>query len=93
MLWWLSPGEGWDVVGINCKRAQRLKMKAQVSSIWAKGCILVIWCVLSNLTRLPILSGWRKSWYIINLLYFFSFSHLSVYRLVLCGWGIWTVRV
>ena len=19
MLWWLSPGEGWDAVGINCK--------------------------------------------------------------------------
>ena len=18
MLWWLSPGEGWDAVGVNC---------------------------------------------------------------------------
>ena len=29
-----------DAVGINVKRAQLLKIKAQVSSIWAKGCIL-----------------------------------------------------
>ena len=33
-----------DAVGINCKRAQLLKIKAQVSSIWAKGCILIV-CV------------------------------------------------
>ena len=30
-----------DVVGINCKMAQLLKIKAQLSSIWAKGCILM----------------------------------------------------
>ena len=30
-----------DAIGINCKRAQQ-KIKAQVSSIWAKGCILMI---------------------------------------------------
>ena len=29
-----------DAVGINCKKAQLLKIKVQVSSIWAKGCIL-----------------------------------------------------
>ena len=30
-----------DAVGVNCKyRAQLLKIKAQVSSIWAKGCVL-----------------------------------------------------
>ena len=41
-----------DAVGMNCKRAQLLKIKAQVSSIWAKGCILmtVCVCVLSDLT-------------------------------------------
>ena len=33
-----------DAVGINCKRAQLLKINAQVSSIW------VIVCVLSDLT-------------------------------------------
>ena len=33
-----------DVVGINCKRAQLLKMKAQLSSIWAKVCILMTVC-------------------------------------------------
>ena len=30
-----------DAVGINCKKAQLLKIKAQLSSIWAKGCILM----------------------------------------------------
>ena len=30
-----------DAVGLNCKRVQLLKIKAQVSSIWAKGCILI----------------------------------------------------
>ena len=35
-----------DAVGINCKkRAQLLKIKAQVSSIWAKGCILMTVCL------------------------------------------------
>ena len=33
------------------KRAQLLKIKAQVSSIWAKGCILMTMCVcFSDLT-------------------------------------------
>ena len=29
-----------DAVGVNCKRALLLKVKAQVSSILAKGCML-----------------------------------------------------
>ena len=29
-----------DAVGVTLKRAQLLKIKAQVSSIWAKGCYL-----------------------------------------------------
>ena len=45
--------------------AQLLKIKAQVSSIWAKGCILMTVCVLSDLTWLPLLGVGRKSWYII----------------------------
>ena len=28
----------------------RMKIKAQMSSIWAKGCMLMIVCVLSDLT-------------------------------------------
>ena len=54
-----------DAIGINCKKAQLLKIKAQVSSIWAKGCILMIVCALSDLTWLPLFRGGRKSWYII----------------------------
>ena len=47
---------------------QLLKIKAPVSSIWAKGCILMIVCVLSDLTSLPLLGGGRKSWYIIIII-------------------------
>ena len=41
-----------DAVGKTVKRPQLLKIKVQVSSIWAKGCILmtVCMCVLSDLT-------------------------------------------
>ena len=40
-----------DAVGINYEKgAKALKSKAQVSSIWAKGCILMTECVLSDLT-------------------------------------------
>ena len=34
-----------DAFRINCKKGQLLKIKAQVSSIWAKGCIFMIVCV------------------------------------------------
>ena len=34
-----------DAVGINCEKGATLKIKAQLSSIWAKGCILMIVCV------------------------------------------------
>ena len=30
-----------DAFKINCKKGELLKIKAQVSSIWAKGCILM----------------------------------------------------
>ena len=44
-----------DAVLINCKGVQLLKIKSQLSnselsSIWAKGCMLMIVCVLSDLT-------------------------------------------
>ena len=45
MLWRLSPGEGLNEVGINCIKAQLLKIKAQMASIWAKRYMLVIVCV------------------------------------------------
>ena len=32
------------------KRAQLLNIKALMSSVWAKGCMLMIICVLSDLT-------------------------------------------
>ena len=38
------------LLGKIVKRAQLLKIKAQVSSIWANGCMLMIVCVLSDLT-------------------------------------------
>ena len=35
-----------------------------MSSIWAKECLLMIVCVLSDLTLLPLFGGGRKSRYI-----------------------------
>ena len=32
------------------KMAQLLNIKAQMSSVWAKGCVFMIVCVLSDLT-------------------------------------------
>ena len=34
-----------DAVGINCKKTQLLKIKAEVLSIRAKGCVLMTVCV------------------------------------------------
>ena len=42
---------------------QLLKIKAQMSGILAKGCVLLV-CVLYDLTWLPLHGGGRKSWYI-----------------------------
>ena len=39
----------YDTVGINCKNGATTE-KAQMSSIWAKGRMLMIMCVLSDLT-------------------------------------------
>ena len=52
-----------DAVGINFK--QLLKIKAQVS-YGLSGVCWMIERVLSDLTRLPLLGGGRKSWYIIK---------------------------
>ena len=37
-----------------------IKIKPQMSSIWAKGCMFLIVCVLSDLTCLLLLGGLRK---------------------------------
>ena len=50
------------------KRAQLPNTKSQMSSIWAKLCMLMIICVLFDLTRVPFLAGGRKSWDLITCL-------------------------
>ena len=54
MLWWLSPGRSGmpfhEAVGVNCEKAQQLNIKAQMLSICAKGCMLMIVCALPDLT-------------------------------------------
>ena len=81
---------------------QILKIKAQVSSIWAKGRILMTVCVLSDLTRLPLLGVGRKSWYIMishNELYNTIYSMVSLpsqYHLrVVCSYRelIWSKKI
>ena len=37
-------------LGLTVKREQLLKIKAQMSNIWAKRCLLMIVCILSDLT-------------------------------------------
>ena len=55
-------------------------------SIWAKGCMLMIVCVLADLTGLPLLIGGRKLCYIIIIIYYFLQCHfLSCFR-----YKIWT---
>ena len=40
-----------DAVGINCEKgATILSTKGQMSSLWAKGCMMMIMRVLSDLT-------------------------------------------
>ena len=41
-----------DAVGINCKMGATTEYQdaTQMSSVWAKGCMLMIVCVLSDLT-------------------------------------------
>ena len=56
-----------DAVMIYGKITQLLKIKAQLSSIWAKGCILGD-CVLSDIAGLPLLGGGIKSCYIIIII-------------------------
>ena len=68
------------LLGQTVKRAQLLKIKSKMSSIWAKGCMFMIVCVLSVLTWLPLLGGGRKSWYIIIYKFFTSYSFLSSYE-------------
>ena len=54
--------------GINYKKGELLKIKAQMSCIWSKGCMLTTVCVLSDMTCLPLLGGGRKSWYIVIII-------------------------
>ena len=55
MLWWLSPGEGGmplhDAVGIRGKKGVTTEYHgADVKYIWTMRCMLMIMCVLSDLT-------------------------------------------
>ena len=77
VLWWLSPGEGPEMplhnaVGINCKKgATILKIEGQVSSIWAKGCMLydcmcVIWLDMTT-------PSWRREKVMVYYYYYNEF--------------------
>ena len=66
-----------DAVGINCIKGATTKN--QMSSIWAKGCMLIIVRVLFDLTWPPLLSVGRKSWFIILIvmLWFLASAQLK----------------
>ena len=51
VLWWLSPGEGWDAVWVNCKKdATTENQGAGKTYMGLGGVCLIIECVLSDLT-------------------------------------------
>ena len=65
-----------DPVGINLKRAQLLNIKVQMPSIWADWCMLMIVCVLSDLTWIPLLGeGWDSRNIIILLLTLYTLNY------------------
>ena len=58
-----------DAVGISIKRPQLLKIKAQMSSIWAKGCMLmIVVCLSSDLTILLLFGGGLETRYMMTIL-------------------------
>ena len=70
LLWWFLTWreEGCHYMmwlGYTVKRVQLLKVKAQVLSIWAKGCMVDNYVCIIWLTWLP-LDRMRKSWHIIS---------------------------
>ena len=80
MLWRLAPGGGWDAVGINCKKGITTENQgADVENIWAKGCMFMIVCVLSDLT------WWRE----IVMVYYFSFFHIAIHMHKCWGQHSW----
>ena len=54
-----------DAVGINCKTGATTEYQGADIKYMFQG-VMMIMCVLSDLTWLPLLGGGRKSWYIIN---------------------------
>ena len=68
-----------DAVGINVKRAQLLKVKAAVSSLWAKGCMLMIVCVIClDMTTPP---WWREK---VMVCYYYYYSNLNETNFLSC---------
>ena len=56
-------------VGIHCKKGAATENQDSVVKYVLRNVCLMIVCVLSHLTWLPVLFGGRKSWYITILLY------------------------
>ena len=79
VLWGLSPGESWDAVTWSGWDKLWKWRNYWISSIWAKGCMLMIVCVLSDLTWPPLLGGWRKSWYIITVILRSKTNHIFLH--------------
>ena len=48
-----------DAVGINCKKGGTTEYQGADVKLWAKRCMLMIVCVLSDLIWLPLHGGGR----------------------------------
>ena len=40
MLWWLSHGEGWDAVGVNCEKSATTENQGAGVKYMGEGCML-----------------------------------------------------
>ena len=58
-----------DAVGINCEKGATTGYHSQMSNICAKGYMLMIVCLLSDLTWLPLLGGGRMHGILLLQLY------------------------
>ena len=73
----------YDAVGIKCKMGATTENQGTDIMSLAKGCMMMIVCVLSDLTWLPLLGGGKKSWYIIIIVIIFIVTYIIIIVIII----------
>ena len=75
VLWWLSPGEGWDAVRTNCKKSTTTKNQGSGVKYIAKGCMLddCMYVICLDMTTTP---WWREK---VMVYYYYYNTHQPIY--------------